>query len=287
MGWKIKDPHAFPKHDTQPPPVRGVGGGGCRFRLHRPEIYQDRSNIGACRAGKHVYAGKPLALTIAGGKLLVDVVRRTVGAVQARTQQRSMPDFHVAEERLRFRRWSEDSGGKVTGWGQHRMEVARWRIGAEESGAVRIDARGQFPNQGQRSPDTPDGFAARIGYGNRVELWFIHAFNDRFAASVQSGYPPPDVAREIDTRELWPRPAGRFALSPHRAGFLDCARTRQRPTSHVAAPYRSCTVCHRTNISLRWGRQLRWNPEKQGIAAGSEANRWLSQGQRGAYRIQG
>lgn len=52
--------------------------------------------IEACRAGKDVYCEKPLALTIAEGKLLRKVVQETGRIVQVGTQQRSGLQFHVA-----------------------------------------------------------------------------------------------------------------------------------------------------------------------------------------------
>jgi predicted dehydrogenase len=58
-------------------------------------------NVAACRAGKDLYAEKPLTLTIEEGQILRRVVRETGRIVQVGTQQRSMPHFRTACELVR------------------------------------------------------------------------------------------------------------------------------------------------------------------------------------------
>lgn len=58
-------------------------------------------NIAVCRAGKDLYAEKPLTLTIEEGQILSRVVRETGRIVQVGTQQRSSPHFRTACELVR------------------------------------------------------------------------------------------------------------------------------------------------------------------------------------------
>jgi predicted dehydrogenase len=58
-------------------------------------------NVAVCRAGKDLYAEKPLTLTIEEGQILRRVVRETGRIVQVGTQQRSMPHFRTACELVR------------------------------------------------------------------------------------------------------------------------------------------------------------------------------------------
>lgn len=53
-----------------------------------PDHWHTAVNIAACRAGKDVYAEKPLTLTIAEGQRLCQVVRDTGRVVQVGTQDR-------------------------------------------------------------------------------------------------------------------------------------------------------------------------------------------------------
>jgi predicted dehydrogenase len=52
--------------------------------------------VRACEAGKDVYCEKPLTLTIAEGRRVVEVARRTQRIVQTGSQQRSAPNFRRA-----------------------------------------------------------------------------------------------------------------------------------------------------------------------------------------------
>jgi predicted dehydrogenase len=66
-----------------------------------PDHWHTAINIAACRAGKDIYAEKPLTLTIDEGKLLRRVVKETGRIVQVGTQQRSDPNFRLACELVR------------------------------------------------------------------------------------------------------------------------------------------------------------------------------------------
>ena len=66
-----------------------------------PDHWHTAVNIAACKAGKDVYAEKPMTLTIAEGKLLCKVVEETGRIVQVGTQQRSESPFKRAVELVR------------------------------------------------------------------------------------------------------------------------------------------------------------------------------------------
>jgi predicted dehydrogenase len=49
------------------------------------------------------------------------------------------------------------------------------------------------------------------------------------------------------------------ATDLHVANFLECVRTRQRPTAPVALGFQAALVVQMANMSLKQGRRLRWN----------------------------
>ena len=69
--------------------------------ISTPDHWHSQPAIEAALAGKDVYLQKPTSLTIAEGRLLVDVVKRKGTIFQVGTQQRSMPQFRIAAELVR------------------------------------------------------------------------------------------------------------------------------------------------------------------------------------------
>ncbi len=61
----------------------------------------------------------------------------------------------------------------------------------------------------------------------------------------------------------------------HTRNFLDCIKSRKEPVSDIESGHRVATVCHLANISLRLGRKLRWDSEKEQIVNDPEASRML------------
>jgi hypothetical protein len=71
----------------------------------------------------------------------------------------------------------------------------------------------------------------------------------------------------------------------HMGNFFECVKTRQEPVSPVRIQHRTITACHLTNISLRLGRKLTWDPTAQQIIGDPEANAWQQREQRSPYEV--
>lgn len=61
----------------------------------------------------------------------------------------------------------------------------------------------------------------------------------------------------------------------HARNFLDCIKSRKQPNSDLESSHRVATVCHLANISLKTGRKLRWDAEKETILGDREASKML------------
>ncbi len=67
--------------------------------------------------------------------------------------------------------------------------------------------------------------------------------------------------------------ADQYAL--HGRNFLDCIRSRKDPNTDVEHGHRVATVCHLANISLRTGRKIRWDGQKEEILDDPQASAML------------
>ena len=85
--------------------------------------------------------------------------------------QGQTPDVPYIAERTHytFRWWYAYSGGQMTDWGAHHVDIAQWAIGAENSGPLEIDGRATFPSV-ENGYDVATDFSARFQYADGVEL---------------------------------------------------------------------------------------------------------------------
>ena len=202
-----------------------------------------------------------------------------------------------------FRWWYEYSGGQMTDWGAHHLDIAQWGI---DSLPVEIEATATYP-------DTPNGFNvavdyhARYRYANSVEMtvsdhgrngvMFIGSGGRVFVnRGTVSGRPVEDLADNLLPREDFaaydfdnldrPERAGKLdAIVNHMGNFFDCIRARRQPVSDVASQHRSVSTCHLGNIAMRLGRNLQWNPQLELFVDDAEANGLLSREQRSGFEI--
>jgi predicted dehydrogenase len=222
--------------------------------------------------------------------------------------QGQTPDVSYLEERCHytFRWWYEYSGGQMTDWGAHHVDIAQWAIGAEHSGPVEVDGTATFPSV-ENGYNVATSFAARCKYAGGVVLEVLdegrngilfegdrgRIFVNRGSLSGEpverlSGDPLPRENFTLYAHDNLDRPE-RFgkleAIINHMGNFYDCVRSRQVPIAEVATQHRSVTTCHLANISMRLGRTLRWDPDAEQFLGDDEANTWLSRPRRKGFEL--
>ena len=93
-------------------------------------------------------------------------------------------------------------------------------------------------------------------------------------------YPHDNLSRQ-------PRMGKLDSTINHMGNFFDCIKSRNMPISDVVSQHRSVSLCHLANISMRLGRKLTWDPEKELFVGDDEANNWLSRKHRTPYEVTG
>ena len=206
-----------------------------------------------------------------------------------------------------FRWWYEYSGGKLTDWGAHHVDIGQWGIGQDETGPTSIEVvrselpvpfKGGLPQADDRY-NTPTTFLVKATYANGVTMEIrddtengvtfegsggrIFVTRDRIdlsGGSVDALYKNP-VAESL----LLELRKGK-KVDGHMPNFFECMADRSMPASDVWSHHRSLTTCHLANIAIRLGgRKLTWDPAKEEIVGDAEANSWLTRPQRSGYEV--
>lgn len=186
-------------------------------------------------------------------------------------------------------RWFYDySGGNLTDWGAHHNDIAQWGMGADTTGPIEIDGKGAFPASGLF--DTPVTYEVKYTYASGVKLvcsgegngcWFYGTEGEIYVnRGALSSKPAEIIQQPIGPNEIHLQKSNN-----HYQNFLECVKTRKAPICDVETGFRSVTVCHLGNISIRLGRPIRWDPVNEKILDDEEANRWLSRPMRAPWHL--
>ncbi|EAQ80288.1 Gfo/Idh/MocA family protein [Blastopirellula marina] len=212
-----------------------------------------------------------------------------------------------------FRWWYEYSGGKMTDWGAHHIDIAQWGLDQQNvGGPVSLEPiMVQFPTPFQDGMPTQDDryntatkFHVRAMYPGDIEVNIRDECNElgfgngilfegtkgRFMVNrgklvggpVEELKDNPLPADAIQKIYKGMTPASGNA---HMANFFECVKLRKDPISDVYSHHRAMTTCHLANIALRLDRTVKWDEKSEQIVGDDDANRWLSREARKGYEV--
>lgn len=198
-----------------------------------------------------------------------------------------------------FRWWYEYSGGIVTDWGAHHLDVAQWGLGVDKSGPLTIDgSRTEIPNieNGYNTPKLPSIFytypgevIVEVTTGNEGVLFEGDKGRIYVSRGKLTGKPIEDQEGDKSlqdlTNEWMSRLYGNRKPGSHMGNFFESVKSRELPVSDVYSQHRSVSACHLGNISARLGRKLTWDAAAEKFVGDDEANGMISRTQREPYRI--
>lgn len=201
-----------------------------------------------------------------------------------------------------FRNWFDYSGGTMTDWGAHHMDIGYWAVGL----VAPVSIQGK-----PLATPIPGGYTTFSEYEVRFEYANGVVFNVRTTAddSPFGGVINPDGQRNgirfegsdgwiwvnrdginASERDLLQAPlpddAERLYVSnDHMGNFFECVGNRKDPICSVEVGHRSASVCHLGAISLRTGKALQWDPEKELFTGenADEANGYVAREMRKPY----
>ena len=187
-----------------------------------------------------------------------------------------------------FRFILDYSGGQMTNWGAHYLDIAQWGNGADDTGPVEIDGKGEFPAKGLFN--TADRVDIKYAYANGVLLHLTTGGgHTRFEGT--EGW--VDITRgRIRTEpesllkvKIKPNEIHLYNSRDHKQDFLDCIKSRKQPVANAEVGHRSSSLCHLGNISMLLGRPLKWDPKKEKFINDAAADQMITRPMRSPWRL--
>jgi predicted dehydrogenase len=206
-----------------------------------------------------------------------------------------------------FRWWLQYSGGKMTDWGAHHVDIAQWIInqcgpgqGPTSIKPVMLDVKVPFDENGNPTLDdrynAPHRFTVHVNFPNDVLMEItsegrngILVEGDKGRIFVNRGTIAGKPIEELADNPLpggWLEDIYRGPVVEHVNNFFDCIASRKKPASDVWTHVASINTCHLSNIAIRLNRQIQWDSATQTIKGDAKANAMLARDSRKGYEIE-
>lgn len=201
-----------------------------------------------------------------------------------------------------FRNWHEYSGGKLTDWGAHHVDIACWALGGAGPNKVTpveyslpVEYKDGFPVVGDRY-NAATRFKILVNMPNDVEMTItsegdngilFEGSEGRFFVNRGkiTGKPVDDLKEKPLPEKAIEAVYGGKVSANHTANFIEAMQSRQQPISDVWSHNRMLEICHLSNIAMRLGRELKWDAATREIVGDAQANAFLSRENRAGFEI--
>jgi predicted dehydrogenase len=222
-----------------------------------------------------------------------------------------------------FRWWYEYSGGKMTDWGAHHVDIAMWGLDRNGPGqgpktvevvsvnnpvplkdgwptlddrynvAANFNIKCMFAdgvqlnivdNYTEADTDFVVKAGGKAGFGNGILFE-----GDKGTLFVSRSDLTGSAVEELKTNPL---PAGALETvyggpvpDTHMQNLVESIVSRKQPISDVYTHHRAMTVCHLANIAIRLDRKIQWDSAAEMIVGDDQAKAFMSREQRKGYEI--
>ncbi len=228
---------------------------------------------------------------------------------------------YMEQRRKEFRWFLEYSGGKMTDWGAHHIDIAQWALGCDKTGPTEVSGTGKFGNVVPDKFDFNALFTGKAklenGFNAAVTFDIDLGFANGSTMKVTNHYKSEDGSTDFGNGILFSGDKGRIfvtrgklagapvenlteadkkniddavaklykgkSMKGHMQNFFDCIEDRSDPISDVYSHHRTMTSCHLCNITLMLGRKLQWDPVKEDFVNDPQASALMSRPSRSEY----
>ena len=211
-----------------------------------------------------------------------------------------------------FRWWYEYSGGKLTDWGAHHVDICNWalNLNGQTDGPQTISGKAKHPVEFNEDGtpkendryNTATSFLFTLDYPGGTQMVIRNDTQNGCLIEGERGriFVNRGGLKGAPVEELENNPLPEDAISKvykglpiefnerkaHWANFLHCVRERAEPISDVHSHMQGLNLCHLAGIAARTGRDLKWDAEAEQIIGDDQANSMISRPYREGYEIQ-
>ncbi|AOS45936.1 Putative 4,5-dihydroxyphthalate dehydrogenase [Lacunisphaera limnophila] len=185
------------------------------------------------------------------------------------------------------------SGGMITDWGAHHLDIVQWALGMDGSGPSRIEIRSVTQPEATALYNTSTAFDFDVIYGSGVRVNVSNAHPNGILFEGEDGRSlfvsrdtitttPAELRRErIKDGEI------RLPESKvHEHNFIDGILNRTETITPIETGHRSITIPHLANIAIRLGRSaLDWDPAVERFVNDPAADAMLQRPMRRGYAV--
>jgi predicted dehydrogenase len=206
-------------------------------------------------------------------------------------------------------RWIMDySGGQLTDWAGHHVDIAHWGLGIDHTAPVRIKGKGTYPVEGIYNVPVEYNFTAEYENGLTMNV----ANSSFFYNKRKHGLWPKVGAQRYGMGAVWfgekgwiqVNRSGLWASDPkflevpekelkikaykstdHWQNFLDCIKTREKTITPVEVAHNSISVALLGEIAMLTEEDLNWDVKNEKFTNSEFANRLLSRPYRAPWQF--
>jgi predicted dehydrogenase len=176
-----------------------------------------------------------------------------------------------------FRYFWDYAGGAMTDWGVHLIDPLHQCLGEPMPVAVSALGAKFFVTDNTETPDTMEAtfqypkflatYESRTAnplpmFGSQGASSVIHGTEGSVIVNRSGCWVIPANNRSSLQAATFEKDREMSAMNvPHWKNFLECIKTRQKPTSEIETCVRSSTVCLLANLSMRYKTRLDWDEQ--------------------------
>ncbi|MFH1742422.1 MAG: Gfo/Idh/MocA family oxidoreductase [bacterium] len=186
--------------------------------------------------------------------------------------------------------------GFIAGWGAHPLDLLQWAFDTHLAGTWEVEGTGAIPTEGCNDVVIDWDMRIQFSKGILMTYWATGVPKDEDPRLAKLNNYAQLIGTEgwiavyyggmlCEPESLSQTQLGADAIrlpvsQGQELNFIECVKTRETPVSNIDDAVRSDIISHISEIAIRVGRKITWDPIKEEIIDDAEASRKLTQAMR-------